>query len=229
MKIEKYVTMLIMALMFIVGATFAFAVIPGEAYISDAADLGEYILQSPDTITAEAGNISQANVDANMSTYRWAGLVGNVTGSIILGDANEDVMFEWSAVGNLVFASQSATVTWTALADAAPATVVSAYTYLTTGMSDAYDTTFTEAAENIGSNIFTTLTSDFALTWNNESTPTWKTYSLTDGSAIVFAGLVSEDGTDYAGNTIDYQIILPEDGTAGNIVTQTYNLWIELE
>ena len=32
----------------------------------------------------------------------------------------------------------------------------------------------------------------------------------------------------YSGTTVDYQMIIPEDGTAGNTTVSSYNLWVEL-
>jgi len=229
MKTSRIAMMLTLAVVFVLGAASVLAAEPGEAAVSNQANLGEYLQTVADTVTVEAGNITYADVDTNMSTYRWAGITGNVTGNIVLGDASNNKMFQWTAAGLLVYASQGATITWSSLADANEAAVTGTYTYLATGKSDAYDTTFTGAAESIGSNIFTALTSDYAQTYNNAETPTWKTYSLTDGSEFVFAGLVSAAGTNFAGTTVDYQMIVPEDGTAGDLTTQTYNLWVELE
>lgn len=228
MKAGKTASMIMFALVFLIGTSLVSAATPGEANVNGATDLGEYLFTTGDTVSVEAGNVTRANVEGNASTYRWAGLFGNVTGSIVLGDATEKVLFEWTAAGNLVFASQGATIDWPSLVDANEAAVTAAYTYLATGNSDAYDTTFVNGAENIGSNIWTTLTSDFAYTRNNESVDTWKTYSLTDGSEMVFAGLVSENGRSYDNEIADFQMIIPEDGTAGDTTAQTYNLWIEL-
>ena len=50
-----------------------------------------------------------------------------------------------------------------------------------------------------------------------------------DGTGnLVWAGEVVAGGTDYEGSTADYQIIIPEDGTAGDQTADTYYLWVEL-
>jgi len=175
-------------------------------------------------------NIRNANLSTEMSTYRWSGLYGTVEGVIYLGDSNNDTMINWTAEGRVVFASNASSLTWASLADADEATVNAMYTYLA-GATDAdnYSTTFTEGAENIGSDLYPALTSDFAYTTNNAYTDTWKTYSLTDGDEIVWAGRVIRDGTSYNGETVDYQMIIPEDGTGGTEVATTYYLWAELQ
>ncbi len=200
------------------------AATPGEADISNVADKGEYLKTSADSVNLEAGNITYADVETNMSTYRWAGLFGNVSGNIVLGDSSNNVMYQWTAQGKMVYASTAASVTWTSLADA---TATDMPAYLTGAYADNYSQTFTGSSENIGSNIFTTITSDYAQTNGGSG---WKTYSLWDTTNLVWAGPVVAGGQNaYDGATkAQYQIILPEDGTAGDTTVQAYNLWVEL-
>ena len=214
-------------LLFIVAITAVAvsATQPGEAVITNAADRGEGIFTSADTVNVEAGNIQYADLDSEMSTYRWAGLLGNVTGYIVLGDSDQNELYSWTGAGKLVYASEAASITWTSLVDAVEGDMLA---YITGGSdSDNYATTFNGVSEDIGSGIFS-ISSDFASTFNSTGTGTWKTYSLREGTNIVWAGLVDEDGDSYNGDIVDYQMILPEDGTGSTIVAQAYNLWIEL-
>ena len=208
---------------------FAYAAEPGGAVVSNYADLGEYTPQAAGTVSVEAGNTYRADLDANQSTYRWVGVTGNATGTIILADSGNNVLYNWSAQGLLVYASQAATLTWSSLADADAATVTTALAYLASG-SDNYANTFTGAAESIGSQLYPTITSDFASTYDNTGTQSWKTYSLTDGTNLVWAGVVNPTGAaNFRGNTVNYQMILPEDGTAGDTTAVNYYMWLELQ
>ena len=220
---QKLQALLIMFVI-IAGALVVSATEPGEADISNAADRGEAIFTSEDTVNVEAGNIQYADVVSEMSTYRWAGLLGNVTGNIILGDSDENELYSWTGAGKMVYASEASSITWTLLADAAVGQMPA---YITGGSdSDNYATTFA-GDDVIGSGIFT-ISSDFTSTFNSTGTGVWKTYSLWDTANIVWAGLVDEDGDSYKGDIVDYQMILPEDGTGGTTAVQAYNLWIEL-
>ncbi|RME31954.1 hypothetical protein D6789_01085 [Candidatus Woesearchaeota archaeon] len=209
----------------------ALAAEPGESDVTTSHDHGEFLYTTTDSISLESGNISEASLESNMSTYRWTGLYGNVTGNIVLGDSNSNQLFAWTAQGRVVYASELATINWANLADADWAATETDYTFLNvSGSADDYNNTFAGAAENIGSLIFTTLTSDYATTLSSGST-TWKTYSLTDasgGTDIIFAGRVVQSGTTYNGETADFQMILPEDGTANDNTPTTFNLWVEL-
>ena len=213
----------IITTMLVVG--FAYAAEPSGATVSGETDLGEFNAQAAGAVSVEAGNVTQADLDTNQSTFRWVGLLGNVSGNIILGDNNNVSLYTWVAEGNLVYASVG-TVNWANLATATSGDVTANNAYLATG-SDNYDATFIGASEDIGSNIFT-INANFSSTASNGGTD-WKTYALDDGSAnSVFAGKVNAGNQDYAGAAADYQMIIPEDGTAGNTLATSYNLWVEL-
>ena len=206
-------------------AVFVAATEPGEADITNEADLGEYLYVSADSATLESGNITYADLNSDMTTYRWAGLLGNVSGDIVLGDGDENKLYSWTGAGRMVYASEAASITWTSLVDAAVGDMPA---YITGGADvDRYANTFTGGVEPIGSGIFP-ISSDHTLTFNSTGIAVWKTYSLKEGVNLVWAGLVSENGNSYHNNTIDYQMILPENGSDGDAAIQTYNLWIEL-
>jgi len=203
----------------------AFAAVPGGASITSS-DLGEFPASTAGSIAVTAGHIYNASLDANMSTFRWAGVYGNTTGTIYLGDSASRYMYSWAAEGNLVYMSTAAAVSWTTLADATSTDVTTALPFLASG-ADSYASTFTGVPESIGSNLFT-VTSDFAQTYDNTATPIWKTYSLTDGTNLVWAGKVSPAGTSYNGEVADFQMIVPEDGSSAGAGTTTYYVWVEL-
>jgi hypothetical protein len=119
------------------------------------------------------------------------------------------------------------TPTWATLADASAANVDAAYAFVGVPAADNYTNTFTYPPENIGSNLFT-ITSDYAKTYNSTGGMVWKTYSLTDGTNIVFSGKVNHLGNAYDGETADYQMIIPEDGTGGDVNPTTWRIFIEL-
>lgn len=230
---KGFLVVLTVCSVFLLSLGMAAAQEPGQAEVDSETDLGEYLFEvAADNVDLDAGNVTEVALDSNVSTIRWAGLVGNVSGNIVLGDSNENVLYEWVSSGLMVYASELSSPDWSNLADANTAAVTTDYAHLANANEvDNYTETFNNAAEDIGSLIFN-LTSDYAWTYDDTETQTWKTYSLTDGTGgtdIVFAGRVSEDGTDFRGNTVDFQMIVPEDGTALSGAGATnYNLWVEL-
>ena len=221
---KKILTIMAFLVLGLLVAGVASAASPSEASVSNAADLGEYSMTSSDNVSIEAGNVTYADLNSNMSTYRWAGLLGNASGNVILGDSSNNIMFSWAgATPLMVYASLASSIAWSSLADATSSNMP---TYLTGGSdADNYASTFTGSSQNISSHIFS-ISSDFATTLGSSI---WKTYSLTDGSHLVWAGSVVAGGISYSGSTVDYQMIVPEDGTSGNTAATAYNLWIELE
>jgi len=211
-----------------IGVALADAGMPGGAQINAQFNRGQFPVQGPATVNIQAGNITNANLTTNESTYRWAGLYGNATGTLRLGDATGLQMYRWSAFGRLVYAARNL-IDWTTLADASPTDVEGQIAWLNLGAQDNYTNTFLNAPENIGSGIWTAMTSDYALTYNDVGTSIWKTYSLKDVSNnIIFVGRVLRDSKAYSGQPADYQMIIPEDGTSGDVTTTGWKLYVEL-
>ena len=210
----------------LVFAVSVFAAEPGSVTSIASVEKGHYVPPTPQSVSVISGNVTEANLTAVMSTYRWAGLFGTVSGTIVLADSSNNFFYNWTgAKGVLVYASTANSITWSSLADATNADMPAWLT--TAGAVDNYTSTFTGAAENIGSLIFTTLTSDYAAPYPTGSG--WRTYSLTDGTNLVWAAKVVEDTAAYNGQTVDYELLLPEDGTANDATASTYYLWVELK
>jgi len=203
---------------------------PTGAVVTGATDYGQYDQGSAGSITIiESGNISGANLGANMSTYRWAGLTGNTSGDIILADAQNDTMYTWTAEGRVVYVCNDSSPSWATLSNATIAEVVAGASWAagTDNDADRWNNTFTGAGVSLPSDIFT-LTALRAQTQSSGAT-NWYTYSLEDGSGVlVWAGEISADGTDYQGKIADYQMIIPEDGTSGDESPSTFYVWVEL-
>lgn len=207
------------------------AATPGGATITSA-DKGEY--PGPSTVgslTVESGNIYNANVSTEQSTYHWAGVYGNATGKLVLGDSSSNKMYEWSAVAKYVYFDDDNSITWGNLQIVTCGNVEGVYTFLS-GASDDCDSTFT-TTRNYDSSVTSDSVSGAiaAQTYDDGSTAYWYTIALGDGgtSDIVFVGEADSAGHNaYNGAFSNYQVILPEDGSNGDTTTTTYYVWIEL-
>ncbi|MEM4710806.1 MAG: hypothetical protein QXL18_02590 [Candidatus Woesearchaeota archaeon] len=64
------------------------------------------------TIEAIAGNVTEFNTDTSTITRTWQGYFGNVTGTIVLGDANNNTLYDWSVANpqGEIYAIRSPTV-----------------------------------------------------------------------------------------------------------------------
>ncbi len=215
---------------FAIFAINASAVDPGGATVVSEENLGAMPEIAPGNVTAIAGNVTRANLNANVSTYRWAAVIGNVTGNIILGDQDNYHMYTWTGTGRVVYCSESDDPDWSNLAEATEANVTDYYTHLADASdADSYSNTF-GGTDTLDSGIFDSLgAGDFVDTLNSTGGAVWRTFSLYDDSNVVFASEVQEDTESYRLNeTVDYQMLVPEDGSGGDTSTTTYYLWVEL-
>jgi hypothetical protein len=69
---------------------------------------------APDVEMAFAGNVSELQLYSYTTTQSWQGYYGNVTGTIQLADANDNIMYNWSIVNpdGEVFASRNDSISW---------------------------------------------------------------------------------------------------------------------
>ena len=224
---KKIAILAILVIAMLSTMALAMAAAPGAGDVVTDTDKGAYVYTATDQNTSvTSGLIKNLDLKTNMSTYRWAGLYGNVTGNIILGDSSNNQLFHWTAKGRVVYATTAASVTWGSVVAEDGSHVATFYNGASD--SDNYASTFT-GSEAVPSGILSVAAAPTATSLGG--TTGWKTYALYDGTSVVFAGNVIAAGESaYDGtSTINYQMIVPEDGTANNATATNYNLWVELQ
>ncbi len=208
------------------------AVTPGGASVNTISS-ASYSGSTAGTVSVTAGSIQEANLTAKQSTYYWAGLFGNATGQIVLGDNANNQMFVWNAVGVAVYAAVTNAIDWVNPWSTANCTDMdNSFTYLQNAHSDSCANTFTanDSFSSVATGQSVTNTSE-AITNDNTGTAYWKTMIVKDANGnIIFISPVDQNGhAAYNGTTAEYQMILPEDGSNGNTQATQYYLWVELQ
>ncbi|MCW8966037.1 MAG: hypothetical protein OQK82_05035 [Candidatus Pacearchaeota archaeon] len=68
-----------------------------------------------DSAIAFAGNVTELDISAFTNTQSWQGYFGNVSGTIQLADANDNVMYDWylASPEGEVYASIEGSISWT--------------------------------------------------------------------------------------------------------------------
>lgn len=99
------------------GVVSASAVFAAPSGPSSYQNLGSssYPAAGAANISAVAGNVSELNFEANTSSSTWQGYFGNVTGTIVLGNANNKTLYNWNLTSpaGQIYATRLATVpTW---------------------------------------------------------------------------------------------------------------------
>lgn len=179
---------------------------------------------SSQTETVEGGNVTGVNISGTQITTKWAGFYGNISGGIILADGSSNTFYEWTVTdltGAIVYAANTSVSDWSTLANASATDMPS---FLTTAATDNY----TETLSTGGSGTFDgdALTTYYTTTWNDTAQGSLETHSLLadGGNTLIWAGVAEDGTTGFNGGSLDYQIIVPADGTT----TTTYNFYLEL-
>lgn len=107
---------------------------------------------------AEAGNISELTVFAYTTTQTWQGYIGNVSGTIQLADADDDVLYNWSLADpeGEIYASVNESITWRQ---------IQCFNYSATGEID--DTGETPGAVNAKGRNLSQLEADYGIIWDD--------------------------------------------------------------
>lgn len=175
--------------------------------------------------STSSGTITSANITTEQSTEAWAGLYGNATGTLVLGDGT-DRLYEWDAVADYVFASTASGVDFTnvqALNDISNLNSAVGYGDQSDNATETYNTTATGYSGS---------TTDAAESFDGSNNAAWTTAveTVNPGSTtlsdFVFTAVAQPRSatTAYDGSQADYQALVPEDGTVS-----AYNLYLELK
>lgn len=87
--------LLILALA-ILAVGFAYALPSGPTNDITPISIDRWATWPGKTVTAIAGNVTEFNTDTSTITRTWQGYFGNVTGTIVLGDSNNNTLYDWS-------------------------------------------------------------------------------------------------------------------------------------
>lgn len=181
-------------------------------------------------VTTEAGNLTEVNISGNPITTRWASFWGEISGGIFLGDASDNIFFEWAVTdptGGYVYASNDTISDWSQ-GNIQAAGSGEMPSYLIGDASDNFSNTFSTAGD-FNSSSLDVANVPYTTSWQNGSQKqNYTTYALqsaADGALIwaanVVADLVSFKGT---GSSTDYQLLVP-----ANASGETYNFYLEFK
>lgn len=192
-------------------------------------------------IATYGGNISGLNLATHTQTEKWAGYFGNVEGNLTLDDSDGDTMYQWaldSVSGEVLATSNGTTPTWSALVNQTDCTLLEA-TVTGTG-EDKESATFATGTLSgtfiVAGRDLSKATSCGTQTYNVTETGAWDEVIVSDaaGSLNIFTTFIANnsaqnDGSNggcFNGQTCDYQIILPENGS--NTIPTNYFFYVEI-
>ncbi len=205
---------------FIVTILTISILILGFAYANEPAQstpgaTGQYTPTGGNTIGAGGGNVTEVNISADLSTSKWQGYWGNVSGSLRLGDGS-NVFFDWSNVEfAAVYASPNSNPDWTSVTAVSSQgdkeTKDAAFGFTNTD-ADSITNTMTGSACAAG----TEISGAAGVTpYDNAGDPgSWDTciadITGTDTTRALFGtNIISAGATAYNGLNVQFQLMVP--------------------
>ncbi len=186
----------------------------------------KYSPGSATAFTTEGGNVTEVNISQNISTEKWAGIWGNITGNILLGDGTS-VFYSWAwsaSSGGIICAQPgtSADFDWTSMATTTAGDVDNAFSFNTADVDSATNTLTAACSVTVSGNTVNSVgvTASGFTTCAIEDTATPTTTDL------AFCTDISTGTTIFNGQTADYALMLPTNEQAGQ--AQDYVFWLEL-
>ncbi|HLC78403.1 MAG TPA: hypothetical protein VJH92_04720 [Candidatus Nanoarchaeia archaeon] len=189
------------------------------------------------------GNISTFNITATVQNPRWKGFVGNMTGRFTLDDAAGQTIFDWTlstVTGRVYATSNSSTIGWPTI-NCSNSTflntenTIMAHSNVNDNITKTFNATndsfygthnaFFVGAVSIGANSCPTLNTYISDVSQNTDFEEMALYSAPN---TVYATILEEDTVGYNGQRFDFQMIVPDNGSAGYTSAIPYYVYVEL-
>jgi len=192
------------------------------------------------SLTTAGGSFTTLVLNGTFQNSRWKAFVGNISGALTLDDSSNSTIYDWdlAVVTGEVYASRSNNVNWglvDCLDDTRLSTEETALS-ITTSKEDSINSTFNDTIHSsflVAGNAITNSTCRAIATYVNDAAqaPTedanFQEVLLDDNTNVIYTSLLEQDQTGYdSGSTFDFQMIVPDEETAG--VDTTYYFYAEL-
>ena len=220
----------------LMNISLALAVEPFGANVTNLSST-RAIPDDPMGIPAIAGNVTELSIFGYSLTQSWQGYFGNVSGTIMLADGNDNVMYNWSLASpeGEIYATNSSSVEWQGIQcydEANNMTFFENMFGIKPDDVDGINETFNlnDHPEFVTNSIlFAAGSCDNTKLFDSNGIGTFDEVLLTDGSNLIFTSLLLEDANGFDNVPHDFEMIVLENGHGTDIATTTYYFWVELE
>ncbi len=194
-------------------------------------------------IDSAGGTFTFVNLNATTQNFRWKAYVGNVSGSLVLQDANGYNVYDWtpSTIAGEVYVSRNNSINWSDIRCANNASIANEQTKLniTTERVDSINTTFNQSIHkqifvglvNIPQNGCPAIATFINSTRQTQAvTSEFQEILLRDtNSSLVYATPLEQDAYGYStGGRFDFQLIVPDYGSELITGQVPYYFYVEL-
>ena len=203
----------------------AFAIQPAEGW--NAGAQGKYSSSANANVTTEGGNVTPLNLTGNVSTEKWAGYWGNVSGNIVLSPGT-DMFYTWawtSGDGEVCAIADSSGFDWSSVQAIAAATIDTIWGFVGAD-TDSATSTLTSAC-----NLDVATSSVTGVGTTHTGSGNFETCAVGDGDDVAkqdvaFCVNISSAAL-FNGQTGDYELLAATDEALG--ATETHYFWVELD
>ena len=195
------------------------------------------------TTNAMAGNVSELSFAANTITQTWQGYFGNITGTIVLGNSNNQSLYSWNLISahGQIYATRTSTVpAWTSVKCANLTEVQGEDTALNVNESvaaDSVNNTFLNTTDfaqfYVGAININTSQGCFAArlynsTGQSSTTHFGEVLLKEPGTNIIYTSILDQKALGFDSRTHDFEMLVGEDGHSGDTSTTPYYFYVEL-
>jgi hypothetical protein len=190
--------------------------------------------------SAVAGNVTGLNINITWVTNSWQGYFGNISGVIVLDDANNKSMYSWvdaSPSGEIYAVRTSNSIAWANVNCTNLTMVLSEETAMNieSAAKDGINETFNKTSSTdfyVGSKRITAGACSFSqFLYENDAAATQSNFEeilLSDGTYIVYTSIINQNKIGFDNAAHDFQMIVPENGRNGDSSVTNYYFYVEL-
>jgi len=236
-KLDWFIFLIILIL---IAVSTALAAPTGPSSVTNLGS-SRYTSAEAANISAVAGNVTELDFMANTVTNAWQGYFGNITGTIVLGNSNNQSMYNWnssSPTGQIYATRTSSVPAWASIRCADQTAVDLEDLALGVDSSvdqDAVNRTFLNTtsfnAFYVGSRNINNSQDCRAVQLFNSSGISSNDFSevlLSDTSNIIYTGLVTTPKTGFDNREHQFEMLVGENGHNGDTTATPYYFYIEL-
>ncbi|GIU69988.1 MAG: hypothetical protein KatS3mg002_1224 [Candidatus Woesearchaeota archaeon] len=241
LKAIRYVVMISCVsvfLLLVLTSVYAIPSSPQITYISNSTFVSTLTNRSTD----QKGTITILSMALNQQDYRWKAYVGNVTGNLVLDDANANTIYDWSlaVISGEVYVTRASSVSWSNVSCVNNSVIINEQSALGMGVSDSdnINRTFNYTVHRsflVGTKNITNSSCRSTFTYVNDAPQTvsesarFQEILLKDdiSGSLIYTTLLEQDQLSYDGsNTYDFQIIVAENESSST--PTNYYFYVEL-
>jgi hypothetical protein len=194
-------------------------------------------------LSAIAGNVTELSINGTTITQTWQGYFGNITGKIVLGNANNQTFYDWNLAsprGEIYATRTSSVPSWANVRCANFTNVNSEDAALGVNQAndaDSVNRTFLNTTDftsfYVGSVLINNALGCYGTRMYNatgvKSSTTFAEVLLHDNTNLIYTALLDQNALGFDNRNHDFEMLVGENGHSGDSTVTPYYFYLELE